>query len=136
MPRKLTGEFTHEVIRVNLHRPHEEVVKTVSVKREADKWYVILSCDLGDVVVEPNGLPEIGVDVGLEHFLTTSDGEHVANPRFLKNELTEVRRKPGLDGAGGSQALRRVFPRRCYHLGCVVSPSRCTIKDTHHVTVV
>ncbi len=80
-------------IRVKVHRPHQGTIKTATLKHEAGNWFVILSCDLGDVKVETNGLPSVGVDVGLEHFLTTSDGEHVANPRFLKAELPELRRR-------------------------------------------
>ncbi|MCI0699729.1 MAG: transposase, partial [Planctomycetia bacterium] len=79
-------------IRLKVHRPHQGTIKTVSLTCEADKWFVVLSRDLGEVAVQPNGLPAVGVDVGLEHFLTTSDGEHVANPRFLKAELPELRR--------------------------------------------
>ncbi|MCI0701114.1 MAG: transposase, partial [Planctomycetia bacterium] len=80
-------------IRVKVHRPHQGTIKTVSITREADKWFVVLSCDLGEVPFVPNGLPAVGIDVGLEHFLTTSDGEYVANPRFLKAELPELRRR-------------------------------------------
>jgi putative transposase len=80
-------------LRVKVHRPHQGIIKTLSLTREADKWYVVLSCDLGEVQVPPNGLPAVGVDVGLEHFLSTSNGEHVANPRLLKAELPELRRR-------------------------------------------
>jgi len=80
-------------IRVILHRPIKGKIKTVAIKREADHWYVVFTCDLGEVKIEPSTNPSIGVDVGLEHFATTSDGEHIANPRFLKKELPELRRK-------------------------------------------
>jgi putative transposase len=68
-------------VRVHQHRPVAGTVKTVSVKREGTRWYVVLSCD--DVPTRP--LPAtgrtVGVDVGVVHFLTTSDGQHVSNPR-------------------------------------------------------
>jgi putative transposase len=70
-------------------------VKTISVKREGNRWYVILSCD--NVPAEP--LPPTGavvaIDLGVAHFLTTSDGEQTANPRFfaaLADELAEAQR--------------------------------------------
>ncbi|MEU6750754.1 transposase [Spirillospora sp. NPDC046719] len=70
-------------IRVHQHRPVRGRVKTISVKREGRRWFVILACD--DVPVEP--LPctrsVVGIDMGVTHLLTTSDGEHVHNPRFL-----------------------------------------------------
>lgn len=70
-------------VRVHAHREVDGVVKTVSVKREGRRWYVLLSCD--EVPTEP--LPEagnaVGVDMGVASFLTTSDGVRVENPRHL-----------------------------------------------------
>jgi putative transposase len=80
------------MIRTKVHRAVEGMVKTASLKREADKWFVVLSCDLGDVAVEPSTLPPVGIDVGIEAFLTTSDGHFVENPRYLTTELPELRR--------------------------------------------
>ena len=48
------------MIRVKLHRPIEGKIKTVTLKREAGKWYVVFSCDLGDVAVEPSTNPPSG----------------------------------------------------------------------------
>ena len=70
-------------VRVHQHRAVKGTIKTVTVKRESGRWYVILSCD--DVPaepMEPTGAA-VGIDVGIANFLTTSDGEHVPNPRPL-----------------------------------------------------
>ncbi|MBC7274853.1 MAG: transposase, partial [Streptomyces sp.] len=82
-------------IRVHQHRPVQGHVKTISIKREGGRWYVVLACDN----VPAQGLPPtgavVGVDMGVAHFLTTSDGEHVTNPRFLDaaaEELAEAQR--------------------------------------------
>ncbi|MER7874597.1 transposase [Streptomyces solisilvae] len=82
-------------VRVHQHRPVRGRVKTISVKREGNRWYAVLSCD--DVPAEP--LPAtgavVGIDMGITHFLTTSDGAHVAGPRFLDqaaDELAEAQR--------------------------------------------
>lgn len=68
-------------VRVHQHRPTQGRPKTISIKREGKRWYVILSCD--DVPAQP--LPstgrQTGIDMGTVHFLTTSDGEHYENPR-------------------------------------------------------
>jgi putative transposase len=70
-------------VRVHQHRPIQGRVKTISVKREGRRWYVIISCDQ----VRPEPLPatgrQIGVDMGVAHFVSTSDGVHIANPRHL-----------------------------------------------------
>jgi putative transposase len=82
-------------IRVHQHRPVQGRVKTISVKREGRRWYVVLSCD--DVPAEEMPLTGavVGIDMGVTHFLTTSDSEHIANPRFLdvmSEELAEAQR--------------------------------------------
>ncbi|MEO3789714.1 transposase [Nonomuraea sp. B10E15] len=70
-------------VRVHRHRPVRGQVKTISVKREGSRWFVVLSCD--DVPAEP--LPGTGVatgiDMGVASLVTTSDGDRVANPRHL-----------------------------------------------------
>jgi putative transposase len=79
-------------IRVCLHREVEGNIKTLSLKREADKWYLVVTSDMGDITTVGNILPAVGLDVGLTHFATLSDGEKINNPRYLKDELPELRR--------------------------------------------
>ena len=79
-------------IKVKLHRPWQGIIKTVTAKREGDKWFVILSCDLGELNIIQKSHPQVGIDVGLSHFLTTSEGETVANPKYLEAELPKLRR--------------------------------------------
>ncbi len=70
-------------VRVHQHRAVKGTVKTITVKREAGRWYAMLACD--DVpaeLLEPTGAA-VGIDVGIASFLTTSDGKHVPNPRPL-----------------------------------------------------
>ncbi|HEX7164463.1 MAG TPA: transposase [Trebonia sp.] len=70
-------------VRVHQHRPVKGQVKTITVKREADRWYVVLSCnDVPTEPLEPTGAL-VGIDLGVTSFLTTSDGKHVPNPRYL-----------------------------------------------------
>jgi len=80
------------IVKVKLHRPFDGKIKTATLKLEGDKWFLILSCDLGETAVVKSVNPPVGIDVGLESFATSSDGEHEPNPRFLKQELPEIRR--------------------------------------------
>ncbi|ARF54845.1 RNA-guided endonuclease InsQ/TnpB family protein [Streptomyces gilvosporeus] len=90
-------------VRVHQHRPVRGRVKTISVKREGRRWYVVLACD--DVPVEP--LPAtgsiVGIDMGTVHFFTDSKGVHVENPRFLETTAEKL--------AAAQQHLA-TFPRR------------------------
>jgi putative transposase len=81
------------VVKVILHRPIGGVIKTVTLKYEADKWYVIFSCEPPDVPLCANNRPPVGIDVGLQSFLTASNGKKEPNPRYLKVALPELRRK-------------------------------------------
>ena len=68
-------------VKVSMHRGVEGRVKTITAKREGRRWYLVLSCDeVPARPLAPTG-KAVGVDVGIASFLTTSDGEHVPNPR-------------------------------------------------------
>jgi putative transposase len=102
------------MIRVCLHRAIEGKIKTLSLKREADKWFVVVACDVGAPAKVGNVLPAVGLDVGLTHFATLSDGETIANPRYLKKELPQLRRaqrslsRKKKGGVNRKKARRRV----------------------------
>lgn len=68
-------------VKVHQYRPVLGRIKTVSVKREGRKWFVVLSCDDVPAVPLPATGAVVGIDMGIASFLTTSDGEHVENPR-------------------------------------------------------
>jgi putative transposase len=74
-------------IPINLHRPVPTgfVVKQVRILRKADRWYasISLQCDVSVPDPMPHGHP-IGVDLGLEKFLATSDGIFVKLPKLFR----------------------------------------------------
>ena len=77
-------------VRVHQHRPVKGRVKTVSVKREGGRWFVVLACDqVPAEPLEPTGRVA-GIDMGVASFLTTSEGEHVDNPRFLARSAQKL----------------------------------------------
>ena len=65
-------------------------MKTISVKREGRRWYIILSCDGVPAVPLPPTGREIGIDMGVTHFLTTSAGQHVPNSRYLAGSAAKL----------------------------------------------
>ncbi|HEU5026296.1 MAG TPA: transposase [Spirillospora sp.] len=77
-------------IRVHRHRPVRGHVKTISVKREGRRWFVIVACD--EVPAEPLAPTgsTVGIDLGVAHLLTTSEGEYVENPRLLAAMAEEL----------------------------------------------
>ncbi len=77
-------------IKVRLHRPMVGQVKTVTIKRDVNHWYVTFSCD-----VEEEPLPPceeaVGLDLGLLHFATLSTGETIENPRLYRKGLKRLK---------------------------------------------
>ena len=84
-------------VNIKLHRPVEGIIKTCSIKRmPTDKWFVSFSCEIAHVPVEQPIKPAIGIDMGIEHFATLSDGTHIENSRFFRKEekaLAKAQRK-------------------------------------------
>lgn len=75
------------LIPINLHRPIPDdfAVKQVRIIKKADRWYasINIQCDVNVPNPMPHGHP-IGVDIGLEKFLATSDGVLVKPPQFFR----------------------------------------------------
>ncbi|NMG60836.1 transposase, partial [Geitlerinema sp. P-1104] len=67
-------------------------VKQARIVRKASGYFVMLSlqADVEIPAVAPHGHP-VGIDVGLEYFLSTSDGEEVKRPRFFNNLHRKLR---------------------------------------------
>lgn len=76
-------------IEVILHRPIPDgfTIKQATLIKKADGWYSSFSLEDGTV---PDPLPvdeiksAVGIDVGLEKFLATSDGQAVEIPQFYR----------------------------------------------------
>ncbi|ARV63347.1 transposase [Nostocales cyanobacterium HT-58-2] len=83
-------------IKLVLHRsiPDGFKVKTASVTKKADGYYVTLSLEDPTVPsVKPDINPEsiTGIDLGLKEFLTTSEGEPVAIPQHYRKSQKRLR---------------------------------------------
>ncbi|MFI6863265.1 RNA-guided endonuclease InsQ/TnpB family protein [Streptomyces sp. NPDC050421] len=89
-------------VRVNQHRPVVGTVRTVSVKREGRKWFVVLTTDQPLPEPLPATGSDIGIDLGITSFLTDSNGTHIPNPRHARKAATRLE--------AAQRALSR-FPR-------------------------
>ncbi|MFE0627641.1 RNA-guided endonuclease InsQ/TnpB family protein [Streptomyces sp. NPDC058864] len=78
-------------VRVHRHRPVAGKVKTVSVKRDGKRWYVILTTEQA----RPEPLPPtgntVGIDLGITNFLADSNGRFVPNPRHGRKAAARVK---------------------------------------------
>ncbi|MCZ4126225.1 transposase [Streptomyces sp. H39-S7] len=89
-------------VKVHRHRPVVGTVKTVSVKREGAKWFVVLSAEQDQPEPLPPTSSAVGIDLGIANFLADSGGGFVPNPRHGRRNAARL--------AAAQQALAR-FPR-------------------------
>jgi len=79
-------------VRVVWHRKIEGKVKTCTIKREADGWYVTFVSDI-NFIPKPSTIDNpMSADLGLIAFATLSDGTKVGNPRLLRKEQKRIKR--------------------------------------------
>ena len=71
-------------IKIKQHREIEGKIKTCTIKRDIDSWYVSFSVIMDpEPPLEPTG-QSVGVDVGRKWLITLSNGEQVKPPKFLR----------------------------------------------------
>jgi len=71
-------------IRVKLHRPIEGTIKTCTIKKEGDQWYIVFSCEVEEKEPLPVNNEAVGIDLGVTHFAALSDGIIIDNPRHFR----------------------------------------------------
>src|SRR5216683_1274101 len=118
-------------LKVRQHRLVPGTVKALQLTREHRRWYVIVVADTEPVPL-PSAGREVGADLGVARFLTTSDGEVVANPRFLAVSAEviaglERRKARARPGSGNRKRIRRALAREWRRV-------RNRRRDFHHKT--
>ena len=100
-------------------RKMEQTLKTCTVCRQNDKWYVCFVIEY-EAVALPESQENIGIDVGLKTFAALSNGEFIANPKFLRTDekaLAKAQRKVEKQTKGSPeqrkarQVVRRIHER-------------------------
>jgi putative transposase len=97
--------------------PERFEVKQARIVRKASGYFVLLSlsAELSIAETMSQGHP-IGIDVGLEYFLSTSEGEQIRRPRFFneqhrKLKLLQRRLKNKPKGSANRQKLNQKIAR-------------------------
>jgi putative transposase len=66
-------------------------ILSATVSEQAGHWYVSLQVEEEQAVPDNTG-PICGIDLGIKHLATLSDGTVIANPRHLKRRLKKLKR--------------------------------------------
>jgi putative transposase len=118
-------------VKVRQHRPVLGRIKTLQLKREGRRWYVVIVTEAQSVPLAPT-VRSVGIDLGVARFLTTSDGEVVPNPRFLdtaQRRVTDLQRRKARarPGSGNRRRLRQALAKEWRRV-------RNQRRDFHHKT--
>ena len=71
-------------IKIILHREIEGKIKTCTIKKDIDQWYVSFSCEIDNPVPVDNIKTRTGIDMGLIKLIKLSKGEQVKPPKFFR----------------------------------------------------
>jgi putative transposase len=75
--------------------PEEARIRTVTVIKEADGWYISALLELAEQLPTVPELETVasavGIDVGINKLVSLSDGSFIENPRFATNKKTRRR---------------------------------------------
>ena len=82
------------LVKVRWHRELPARPSHAIVSRSNGKWYVTLQFRIPALAVpgQDNACPDVGIDVGLNSIVATSDGETVAAPKHLRKAQARTRR--------------------------------------------
>ncbi|HMB45840.1 MAG TPA: RNA-guided endonuclease TnpB family protein [Candidatus Methanoperedens sp.] len=75
-------------IKIVIHREIEgknsRTIKTCTIKKDVNHWYVSFSCKIDIPIVPMEIKTKTGIDVGLKSLVTFSNGEQIKPPKYLR----------------------------------------------------
>lgn len=96
-------------VKFNRYRDVEGIVRDVTLRKKNGKWFVCISCDLGEAPQKIPVAKAVGIDLGLTSFAALSDGSVIENPRYFKagQESLAVRQRKLACKRHGSNSRQR-----------------------------
>jgi len=78
-------------ILIRVHREVKGKIKQVIIKRHSSgKWFACICVEQEIQIEKRNVRSVVGIDVGVKHFLTDSDGRQIENPKFYEKTLKRI----------------------------------------------
>jgi len=77
-------------VRIRLSRITQGKVKTCTIKREINGWFVVFTVETEKELLPKTG-KSIGIDAGIESFMTLSDGTQIENFKFFEASQRRLR---------------------------------------------
>lgn len=83
-------------LKLRVHRKFKGEIRSATIKRTTlGKWFVCVLVEDGATfpgVQTVDVLKAVGIDLGIKTFAVISDGKEIANPRFLKHGLPQLKK--------------------------------------------
>ena len=110
--------------------PPGGTMKTCTIKREGVHWFIVFTCEVEQELVYHPSKQAVGIDLGLLHFATLSNGSTIENPRHLRTSEHKVRKLQEVLSRKkrGSKRRRKAAQR----VGKVHRHIRNQRRDFHH----
>ena len=81
-------------IAIRRHRELNGDIKTLTIKKSpSGKWHAFFTSEMEPGIPRENHGPQVGLDLGIEHFAHLSDDSIVENPRHLKKAETRLKKR-------------------------------------------
>jgi len=77
-------------MKIELHRPIEGKIKTLTIKKKANEYYAIFTTVKEVQVPEVADTNPVGIDMGLNSFVALSDGTKIEKPNFVKKSAKRI----------------------------------------------
>ncbi|MEN1967852.1 RNA-guided endonuclease TnpB family protein [Lentibacillus sp. N15] len=105
-------------IPIHLHRPMDEKIKQLIIKRQGSRWHAIFSVE-GQADPAPINLDlAVGIDVGIHQYAVLSNGKSYENPKFIhktEKKLQRAQAKLTNMKCGSANYLKTVSNVRSLH---------------------
>ena len=75
---------------IEMRRTTEGKIKTLSIKKDADKYYAIFTAITEIKIPEVENSNPVGIDLGLNSFIALSDGTKVEKPKFMQQKKRRI----------------------------------------------
>jgi len=75
-----------------IHRNIEGKPKQMTISRENGKYYVSIMTEIEKDIKPVLIRSEVGIDIGVKHFLTLDNGEKIDNPKFLSEQAEHMKK--------------------------------------------
>jgi putative transposase len=104
-------------VKIRLSQTMKGKVKTLTIKREVSGWFAIFTVETTKEILPKTG-KQIGIDAGIESFMTLSDGTKIENFKYFENSQKRLRvaqRKVSRRKKGCNQRRKAVLQLRKIH---------------------